>query len=243
MSPAVQRGATEKRRSWNRRIGTGVRALALAGAVAGSIAGGAPAWAHVHASSPGAVRGGVAMVTFEVPNESPTGSATTELTVTLPDVASARTETAPGWTARLDRDAQTGTVRSVTWTAAGGGIGADQFGLFRIAMKLPDTDSVDFPAAQRYADGTVVRWDQAPPPGGGEAERPVPTLQLAAGPASAPEHHAQHPAPAVSAGPVQPDGSEAGASHHADNAARLLGGAALLVAALATLIALGRRRV
>lgn len=217
-------------------------ALAAAIAIAGWIAGAGPAWAHVHASSPGAVRGGVAMVTFEVPNESPTGSATTELTVTLPAVASARTETQPGWTARLDRDASTGAVRSVTWTATAGGIGTDQFGLFRIAMKLPDTETVDFPSAQRYADGTVVRWDQPPPPGGGEAERPVPSLHLATGPASTPEHHAQHPAPAVSAGPAPSAESETGEAAHADNPARLLGGAALLVAALAATIALGRRR-
>jgi uncharacterized protein YcnI len=243
MSPAVQRGSTEERRSWDRRVSAGIRVCALAAVIAAAswIAGTAPAWAHVHASSPGAVRGGVAMVTFEVPNESPTGSATTELTVTLPDVASARTETKPGWTARLDRDAKTGAVRSVTWTAEAGGIGADQFGLFRIAMKLPDAETVDFPSAQRYADGTVVRWDQGPPPGGGEAERPVPVLHLAAGPASAPEHHAQHPAPAVSAGPA-PAGQPEDGSRHADNAARLLGGAALLVAALAAAIALGRRR-
>jgi uncharacterized protein YcnI len=219
------------------------RACALTAAIAaGSIAGTAPAWAHVHASSPGAVRGGVAMVTFEVPNESPTGSATTELTVTLPDVASARTETKPGWTARLDRDAKTGAVQSVTWTAAAGGVGADQFALFRIAMKLPDTDTVDFPSAQRYADGTVVRWDETPPAGGGEAEHPVPTLALATGSASAPEHHSQHPAPAVSAGPAPNAESGADESRHADNPARLLGGAALLVAALAATLVLTRRR-
>nr|WP_234812256.1 YcnI family protein [Mycolicibacter longobardus] len=226
------------------RMGAGIRALALAAAitVAGSLAGAAPAWAHVHASSPGAVRGGIAMVTFEVPNESPTGSATTELTVTLPDVASARTETTPGWTARLDRDAKTGTVRSVTWTATAGGIGADQFGLFRIAMKLPDTDTVNFPSAQRYADGTVIRWDQEPPPGGGEAEHPVPTLELATGPVSRTEHHAQHPEPAVSAGPDPDGGTGPSGPHYADNPARLIGGAALLFAALAATITFGRRR-
>lgn len=69
----------------------------------------------------------------------------------------------------------------------------------------------------------------------------MPVLHLAAGPASAPEHHAQHPAPAVSAGPA-PAGQPEDGSRHADNAARLLGGAALLVAALAAAIALGRRR-
>src|SRR3982074_3600168 len=86
-----------------------------------------PAWAHVHASSDNAVRGAMAIVTFQVPNESDKGAATTALTVALPDVASAGTETMPSWTAKLDRDAASGTVHSATWTAApSGGIGVDQ---------------------------------------------------------------------------------------------------------------------
>lgn len=222
-----------------------MRALAVTGAAVtlwtGSLAGAGPAAAHVHAVSPGAVRGGVAIVTFEVPNESPTGSATTELTVTLPDVASARTESKPGWTARLDRDAAAGTVRSVTWTAnPGTGIGADQFGLFRISMKLPDVETVHFPAAQRYADGTMVHWDQQPLPGGGEPEHPAASLTLAAGPVPAPEHHApdQHPAQ-PDASTSAPDGR---ADSPADNSARVLAGVALLLAALSTAIAIARGR-
>lgn len=212
---------------------------------AGSLAGIAPADAHVHANGPGAVRGGVAIVTFEVPNESPTGSPTTELTVTLPDVASARTETMPGWVARLDRTTATGAVRSVTWTASGTtGIGADQFGSFRISMKLPDAPTVRFPSAQRYADGMVVRWDQPPLPGGAEPERPVPELVLAAGPVTPGEHHAgpTHPAPSVAAGPdtAESPGGQAGAV--TDNPARLLAGVALLVAALGATVAISRRR-
>lgn len=77
-----------------------------------------PASAHVHASSDDAVRGGMALVTFEVPNESTTGAATTALTVDLSNVSSVQTEAAPGWTVKLDRDAASGTVHSVTWTAA-----------------------------------------------------------------------------------------------------------------------------
>lgn len=221
-------------------------AAAAAMLTAGTFTGVAPAGAHVHASSPGAVRGARAIVVFEVPNESPTGSATTELTVTLPDVASARTETKPGWTARLDRDAGTGAVRSVTWTASGdaAGIGTDQFGVFRIAMQLPDTPTVRFPSAQRYADGTVVRWDQPPLPDGAEPDRPVPELSLAAGPAAPAEHHAGPTHPSVAAAP---DGSSApaesaGGRSAADNPARLLAGAALLLAALAATIAIARRR-
>lgn len=187
----------------------------------GSALGSPSAWAHVHVSCDDPVRGGTAILTFKVPNESNTGAATTGLTVTLPNVASAGTETMPGWTARLDRDAASGTVRSVTWAAApNGGIGVDQFALFRISVQLPDTDTVSFPAAQTYSDGAVVTWDQPPVPGGGEPEHPAPTLRLAAG---APhEHHSPSGAP--------------------DNTARLLSGAALVVAALGVALALIRRR-
>ena len=174
--------------------------IPVAAAVAlylGSAVGTPAAWAHVHASSDNAVRGATAIVTFQVPNESNTGAATTALTVTLPDVASASTETMPGWTAKLDRDAASGTVRSVTWTAApNGGIGVDQFALFRISVQLPDTDTVSFPATQTYSDGAVVKWDQPPLPGGGEPEHPAPTLTLGAGPAAPHDHHPPPAAPA-----------------------------------------------
>lgn len=208
--------------------------IALAAAVAlylGSAAQTPAAWAHVHASSDNAVRGAMAVVTFQVPNESNTGSLTTALTVTLPNVASARTESLPGWTARLDRDATSGTVRSVTWTAnLTGGIGPDQFGLFRLSAKLPDADTVSFPATQTYADGTVVKWDQPPLPDGGEPEHPVPMLTLATGPSGPHQHHAS------------PASAPAARSNAADNAARLLGGAALVLAAAGVAIALIRRR-
>lgn len=193
------------------------------------------AWAHVHASSDNAVRGAMAIVAFQVPNESNAGALTTALSVTLPNVAAASTESAPGWTARLDRDAASGAVRSVTWTAApGGGIGVDQFALFRVSMKLPDTDTVSFPATQTYSDGTVVKWDQVPQPGGGEPEHPAPTLTLAAGPVAPPGHHP--PSAAADQASAPPP------SKPADNTARVLGGAALVVAALALCLALIRRR-
>lgn len=211
--------------------------LTTAGAAAvlgvGSAAGIAPASAHVHAVSDNAVRGGHAIVTFSVPNESPTGAATTALTIKLPDVASALTEAMPGWTAKLDRDPTAGTVHSVTWTAAhAGGIPADQFGLFRISLTLPDTDSVSFPAAQTYADGSVVNWDQPPLPGGAEPERPAPRLMLATAPAAPPEHHTGAPAA----------GHQRAPASHDDNPARVLAGVALLVAAFAIAMAVIRRR-
>lgn len=193
----------------------------------GSAAATPAAWAHVHVSSDDAVRGATALVTFRVPNESNTGARTTALAVTLPNVASVSSESLPGWTATLDRDAASGTVRSVTWTAApGGGVGVDQFALFRIAVQLPDTDTISFPATQTYSDGTVVKWDQPSPPGGGEPEHPAPVLTLGAAPAHQP------PAGVPTARP----------SKLPDNTARLLGGAALVVAAASVFLALFRRR-
>jgi hypothetical protein len=120
----------------------------------------------------------------------------------------------PGWTARLDRNAAAGTVSSVTWTAAPGtGIGADQFSLFRISVKLPDTQTVSFPATQTYSDGTVVKWDQATPPGGAEPEYPAPEISLTAAKTDA-----------------------------GDNTAHWLAGGALAVAAVAVALALLVRR-
>ncbi len=210
--------------------------VGAAGLYAGAAMSTPAAWAHVHASSDDPVRGSTAIVTFEVPNESNTGSATTALTVALPDVTSASTESMAGWTAKLDRDAASGTVHSVTWTAGpNGGIGADQFALFRISLQLPDTDTVSFPATQTYADGTVVKWDQPPLPGGGEPEHPAPMLTLATGSATPHEHHPPSGAPADhAAAPQQPKSP--------DNIARLLGGAALVVAAVGICLGLIRRR-
>lgn len=205
---------------------------------AGALLGIPAASAHVHVSSAGAVRNSVALVTFEVPNESRTGSATTQLTVTLPDVGSARAEATPGWTATMQRNRAAGTVQSVTWTAIpGGGIPADQFGLFRLSVKLPDADSVSFPAAQTYADGTVVNWDQPPLPDGAEPDFPAPVLALssAAGPVPPAERHTPSVTAASPPGAAEPPAAR-------DNSARVLAGAALLVAALGVGIAVTRRR-
>lgn len=203
--------------------------LAAAALYLGSAVGIPVASAHVHASSDNPARGAMAIVTFEVPNESNTGAATTALTVSLPGVAAASTEAMPGWTAKLDRDAASGTFRSVTWTAApNGGIGVDQFGLFRMSVQLPDADTVSFPATQTYADGTVVKWDQPPLPGGGEPEHPAPMLSLGAGGGAPHQHHPPAAAPSSSASP--------------DTTARVLGGAALVVAALGVALVLLRRR-
>ena len=199
--------------------GVGLGIIALSGA--------APAWAHVHADADNPAPGATSTVTFQVPGESENGALTTRLSVKLPDVASARTEVMPGWTATLERDAAAGTVRSVTWTADPRvGISSDQFALFRVSVKLPEGDSVAFPTTQTYSDGTVVRWDQAPLPGGGEPEHPAPALSLTGAPPTGMDDHEM----------------TAQAAPTADNAARWLAGGAITLAAVGIAAALIARR-
>src|ERR1700712_3288494 len=90
-----------------------LRALIAATTVSAALVCGAvPAWAHVHVDADDPAPGSYSVLTFMVPNESETGALTTQLTVDLPNVASASTETMPGWTARLDRDVAAGTTRA-----------------------------------------------------------------------------------------------------------------------------------
>jgi uncharacterized protein YcnI len=198
--------------------------------------GAAPAWAHVEVHADNPVPGSTSILNFEVPNESETGALTTQFSVVFPNVASASTELMPGWTAKLDRDAKSGTVRSVTWTAAPTvGIAPDQFALFRVDVTLPQSATVSFPATQTYSDGTVVAWNQPPLPGGGEPEHPAPELTLSAG---------QPASPSPTAAPAQaPAAAAAQAPSSADNTARWLAGGALIVAAVGVALAvLARRR-
>jgi uncharacterized protein YcnI len=214
-------------------IGTAAAAMLYLGPLAAITT----ASAHVQASSDDATRGGYATVSFQVPNESTTGADTTVLTLDLANASAVRTESKPGWAAKIDRDGDK--VRSVTWTAApNGGIPVDQFDVFRIAVKLPDADSVSFPATQTYADGVVVKWDQPLVPGSPEPEHPAPTLVLTAGSTPKAAHHS---APTASAAPTA---APAALQPHkvVDNTSRILAGAALLVGALGVGLALIVRR-
>ena len=195
----------------------------------GLASGAGPAWAHARVDADNPAPGTTSVVTFRVPGESESGSLTTKLSVKLPDVASARTELMPGRTASLERDKAAGTVSSVTWTANPQvGISPDQFALFRVSVKLPEGDSVTFPATQTYYNGTAVRWDQAPLPGGGEPEYPAPVLSLTSAESTATD---DHPMMAQAASPVS-----------ADNTARWLAGGAIILAAAGVGAALIARR-
>ncbi|MDF0530594.1 YcnI family protein [Tsukamurella sp. 8F] len=164
----------------HRLITRAASASALAGAVLLVVA--PTASAHVTVDSSTTTPGKTALLTFKVPNESETGSPTTELTVKLPPVKSAMTAPVAGWHSVLTRSAD-GVPTSVTWTVDPGspGIGRDQFGMFVLRVgPLPSAASVDFPATQKYADGTVVAWDQKQAPGATEPEHPAPSVVLGA---------------------------------------------------------------
>ncbi|HET7668416.1 MAG TPA: YcnI family protein [Mycobacterium sp.] len=190
-------------------------ALASVASVIGLLAGIPRAAAHVTVDADKTVPGKWAVLTFEVPNESENGSLTTQLIVNLPAGMAAMGEQVSGWAAKLDRDVAGGTTRSVTWTAnPGTGIPPEQFALFRLSLKLPQTDKMSFPATQTYSDGDVVKWDQGPSADGSEPDHPVPTLTLTA----------------------------ADSSSSADALSRWLAIVAVVVAALAITLTLVRRR-
>lgn len=212
-------------------------AASAAGALA--LAGTGLASAHVTVHAPGAAQGGYEVLTFRVPTESATAG-TTGLTVQLPDLRSARTEPMAGWTSEVHKDPDSARATSVTWTADQGvEIGPGHFAEFRLsAGPLPETSSLSFPAEQTYSDGTVVDWDQQPDADGDEPEHPAPSLTLA----PADSAGASSGASAQAAGPEAD--ADSGSSDQ-DPVARWLGGAGLVLGALALALALGdtiRRR-
>ncbi|RLP33772.1 YcnI family copper-binding membrane protein [Nocardia seriolae] len=181
--------------------------------------------AHVAVDAPGASQGGYALVTFRVPDESDTAS-TTKVSVALPNPKSARTEPMPGWTAKVEKNAQ-GDAVSVTWTADPGnpGVGPGQFQRFAVSLgKLPSQEKVSFNATQTYSDGKVVEWNQPMNADGSEPEHPAPTLTLAKG-------GGDDDAPAA----ADSDKSDKGT----DDTARWLGGIGLALGALGAALGLG----
>ncbi|MFF0457908.1 YcnI family protein [Nocardia africana] len=206
--------------SWLHRTACAYTAAAAVSALAA-----ATASAHVTVSGPDAARGGSAVLTFRVPNESATGSATTQLSVRLPALPEADTEPVPGWKTKVTRD-DNHRVVAVTWMAdPGSGIEAGQFEQFSLlADGLPDADTVTLPATQTYADGRVVKWDQ-PSSGDTEPEFPAPTLALAPAHAGGAHNHGDVHAAA------------AAEEHDTDTTARWLGSIGIVLGALGVLAA------
>jgi uncharacterized protein YcnI len=190
--------------------------------------------AHVSAHSPdNPVKGGDAEIVFRVPDEED-AARTVKVQVnfsTTSPLSNADIKPVAGWTARetmmtlakpvkMSDQTVTTAVQSITWTApAGGGIEPGQFQEFAITVEgLPDnTDELVMPAVQTYDNGDVVNWNQPTVAGQAEPEHPAPNLTLAA------DDTIASPAPQSTS----------------DTTARWLGGAGIVIAALALGFGLG----
>jgi uncharacterized protein YcnI len=196
--------------------------------------------AHVSAHSPdNPAKGGDAEIVFRVPDEEDaahTVKVRVNFSTTSP-LSNADIKPVAGWTAeetmttlakpvKMSDQTVTTAVQSITWTApAGGGIAPGQFQEFAITVEgLPDnTDQLVMPAVQTYDNGDVVNWNQPTVAGQAEPEHPAPNLTLAAA------DTADTPAtPTTSA-----------TQSTSDTTARWLGGAGIVIAALALGFGLG----
>ncbi|GAA2060749.1 YcnI family copper-binding membrane protein [Williamsia deligens] len=199
-------------------VAASAAALGLAGLVGPGVAS-----AHVIAKGPDLVQGGYGVITLNVPNETADNATTTKLTVTLPNLKSARPEAVPGWQSTVTKDGND-QITSITWQTAPGTAGIAPGGFQRFALSagpLPEKEKVSLPAVQTYSDGEVVDWNQPPNADGSEPEHPAPELTLAAD-----------------------ESSTATSADASDTTARWLGGAGLavgVVGVVAAVLALRRK--
>lgn len=211
----------------------------------------ATASAHVSAHSPdGPAKGGDAEIVFRVPDEEDnahTIKVQVNFSTTSP-LSNADIKPVPGWTAqenmitlpkpvKMSDQTVTQAVGSIVWTAdAGSGIAPGQFQEFAISVEgLPDnTNELVMPAVQTYDNGDVVNWNQPTVDGQPEPEHPAPHLALAASDTSDAAPANTGAASTASTGSTGSTGSSV-----SDSAARWLGGAGLIVAAIALGFGLG----
>jgi uncharacterized protein YcnI len=172
-------------------------AALLVGAGTAAVIGAGPASAHVTVSSPAAVQGGYATLTFKVPTESATAS-TVGLKVQLPadqPLASVSILPTQGWSyvvtkSKLAKPISsddgdiTDAVSTIEWKAdsAATAIKPGEFNQFVVsAGPLPKAASMTFKAIQTYSDASIVSWiEQAAAGSNVQPDHPAPTLQLAA---------------------------------------------------------------
>jgi periplasmic copper chaperone A len=225
------------------------RAAAVGALVAAVVVGTAiSASAHVGVHPDVTTAGQGAQLTFRVPDESDTAN-TIKLVVTLPQdrpFTDVSTQPMTGWTATvtaapLPKPVNVGGAtitkapHTVTWTALPDNkIAPGEYQNFYLATDaLPAAGEMVLPVAQYYSDGTVANWTEPAVPGKAEPEHPAPAFSVTAA----------TEATAAPAGGTQASGATAPvATTTTDKTARVLGGIALLVAAVAGGLVLLLRR-
>lgn len=233
-----------------RKTTIGVAALAIGVGLALAVP--LSASAHVTLDDNTAEPGAYTLVDIKVPNESATTS-TTRVVLTLPadtPFISVRYVPVPGWTTELVKTTLpeavtvgdlevTEAVTSVIWTAAGEGIPDGALEVFPLSLgPVPDTGSILLSVDQTYSDGRTVSWSDPDP----EADHPAPVLYVNDEPAG--DHHgASADATAHAEHDASADAAADAAASDPDTLARVLGGAGLVLGAVAVVIAVvGRRR-
>lgn len=146
--------------------------------------------AHVTVSPKETTQGAYEVFTVRVPTEKPIP--TTKVEVKFPaDVSVSRFEPKDGWKYDIQKDAS-GKITGVTWTAAGEGLSATEFGDFKMQGKVGDqAKQIVWKAYQTYKDGSVVEWVGAE---GSDKPASVTVVKEKAGNAPADSHGDTSPA-------------------------------------------------
>ncbi|WEK55197.1 MAG: YcnI family protein [Candidatus Cohnella colombiensis] len=133
--------------------------------------------AHVTVQPAEAPANSYQVFTVRVPSEKEI--ATTIVKVAIPDgVSISRFEPMSDWTYVVEKNSDN-KITSVTWTTKGEGLGATEFGQFRMQGKIAeDATELVWKAYQTYANGEVVEWT-----GASDADKPasVTTVTAAVG--------------------------------------------------------------
>ncbi len=224
-----------------------IRRAAIAGAAtaAAMLVFAGPALAHITVSPTSVPAGSTQVLTFHVPNEESKAD-TVKVDIQIPTdhpIAQFLVQPIPGWTFTVktvtlakplvtDDGSFSQAVSEVIWT--GGKILPGQFQSFTISADPMPTgvSQLVFKAIQTYSNGDVVRWIDVSQPGQPAPDHPAPALTLTTANASA---GTASKTGAASVG-------TASAASGSDGTARWLAVAGLLVALLASLLALTAAR-
>lgn len=230
------------------------RALAAVPATAVLVLLSTVASAHVTVDPDTTAAESYAGLTFRVPTESESAS-TEKVVVDLPadtPFLSVAPRSLPGWDVEVEVEqldepfeVEGATVSEaparVTWTAEKGNeVPPHEYQEFAVRVgALPEEGtSVVLPAHQTYTDGTVVDWVDLPTDDGTEPQAPAPAFTTTAGESEAGHHGAAAAASDDSGEPA----TAAGTANAVDPVGRWLGGAGLVVGAVAIGAALVTRR-
>ncbi|TBL81732.1 YcnI family protein [Paenibacillus thalictri] len=191
--------------------------------------------AHVTVLPNQSVQGTYEKFAVRVPTEKDIPTVKVEIKFPVDDVSISRFEPKPGWKYDIAKDAA-GKITGVTWTATGDGLSATEFGEFYMQGKVGDkATKLVWKAYQTYKDGSVVEWV-----GAEGSDKPASVTAVAPKPAGAAADSHGNTAAAGHSGnaAASSQGSTAGGSQ----APLYLSAAALVVAVLALIAALLRRK-